>query len=128
MLALQGSAAFGRGLVRLTSLRALAAGAAAPPPLPPPLGHAVVYQKTSRSPLYLTHIFFLRLRTTCSTSGSTTSPSPRRQHDIQRVMLLDLDVHQGDGSAAIFARDNSVFTFSIHCGAQAFPAVPWTYS
>lgn len=40
---------------------------------------------------------------------------------IERVLVLDTDVHQGDGTAAIFAGDESVFTFSIH-GAQNFPA------
>jgi acetoin utilization deacetylase AcuC-like enzyme len=37
-----------------------------------------------------------------------------------RVLLLDCDVHQGDGSAAIFRDDPSVFTFSIH-GAKNYP-------
>jgi acetoin utilization deacetylase AcuC-like enzyme len=34
--------------------------------------------------------------------------------------ILDLDVHQGNGTAAIFAADPSVFTVSIH-GARNFP-------
>jgi acetoin utilization deacetylase AcuC-like enzyme len=33
---------------------------------------------------------------------------------IHRAMVVDTDVHQGNGTAAIFANDNSVFTFSIH--------------
>ena len=33
-----------------------------------------------------------------------------------RVLIVDCDVHQGDGTAAIFADDPSVFTFSLHCG------------
>lgn len=33
----------------------------------------------------------------------------------RRVVILDCDVHQGDGTAAIFTADPSVFTFSIHC-------------
>jgi acetoin utilization deacetylase AcuC-like enzyme len=37
-----------------------------------------------------------------------------------RILFIDLDVHQGNGSAAIFAGDNSVFTFSVH-GAKNFP-------
>ena len=37
-----------------------------------------------------------------------------------RVLIVDCDVHQGDGTAAIFADDPSVFTFSIH-GARNFP-------
>lgn len=38
----------------------------------------------------------------------------------ERILLLDCDVHQGDGSAAIFAGDPTVFTFSIH-GEKNFP-------
>lgn len=40
----------------------------------------------------------------------------RLQHDssIQRAMVVDTDVHHGNGTAAIFAKDDSVFTLSIH--------------
>ncbi|MFV9503010.1 MAG: histone deacetylase [Oscillochloridaceae bacterium umkhey_bin13] len=38
----------------------------------------------------------------------------------QRVVILDCDVHQGDGTAAILANDPASFTFSIH-GAKNFP-------
>ncbi len=37
-----------------------------------------------------------------------------------RVAVIDLDVHQGDGTAGIFARDASVFTLSLH-GEKNFP-------
>lgn len=33
---------------------------------------------------------------------------------VRRVAVLDCDVHQGNGTATIFARDSSVFTLSIH--------------
>ncbi|MGE5095366.1 MAG: histone deacetylase [Betaproteobacteria bacterium] len=33
---------------------------------------------------------------------------------LQRIAIVDCDVHQGNGTAAIFAGDDSVFTFSIH--------------
>lgn len=33
---------------------------------------------------------------------------------IDRAMVIDCDVHQGNGTAAIFEKDDSVFTFSIH--------------
>lgn len=36
------------------------------------------------------------------------------------VLILDCDVHQGDGSAAIFAEDEAAYTFSIH-GQRNFP-------
>lgn len=38
----------------------------------------------------------------------------------ERVAIIDLDVHQGDGSAAIFAANPSVFVFSMH-GEKNFP-------
>lgn len=37
-----------------------------------------------------------------------------------RIAVIDLDVHQGDGTAAVFAGDPSVFTLSMH-GARNFP-------
>lgn len=45
----------------------------------------------------------------------------QREGGRERVLVVDTDVHQGDGTAAIFAGDPSVFTFSIH-GEQNFPA------
>jgi acetoin utilization deacetylase AcuC-like enzyme len=39
---------------------------------------------------------------------------------VERVLVIDCDVHQGNGTAAIFRDDPSVFTFSIH-GANNFP-------
>lgn len=39
---------------------------------------------------------------------------------IRRVLILDCDVHQGDGTASIFRDDPTVFTFSIH-GAKNYP-------
>ncbi len=39
-----------------------------------------------------------------------------------RVLILDTDVHQGNGTASIFAADSTVFTASLH-GARNFPRV-----
>jgi len=36
-------------------------------------------------------------------------------HLVRKVLIVDLDVHQGDGTAFIFQNDPSVFTFSMHC-------------
>ena len=44
----------------------------------------------------------------------------QREGVVGRALVVDLDVHQGDGTAAIFAGDESVFTFSMH-GAKNFP-------
>ncbi|XP_042075583.1 uncharacterized protein SYNPCC7002_A1628 isoform X5 [Haplochromis burtoni] len=47
--------------------------------------------------------------------NSPNSPSTKR-----KVLIVDLDVHQGDGTAFIFKEEPSVFTFSVHCGKN-FP-------
>ena len=44
----------------------------------------------------------------------------QRDGRIMRAAVIDLDVHQGNGTHAIFAGDASVFTFSIH-GGKNFP-------
>lgn len=44
----------------------------------------------------------------------------QREGRIRRALIVDLDVHQGNGTAAIFEGDASVFTFSMH-GEKNFP-------
>jgi acetoin utilization deacetylase AcuC-like enzyme len=44
---------------------------------------------------------------------------------VQKVLIVDLDVHQGDGTAFIFQDDDSVFTFSMHCEVN-FPGTKQT--
>jgi acetoin utilization deacetylase AcuC-like enzyme len=46
--------------------------------------------------------------------------SMRSEGRARRVAIVDCDVHQGDGTAAILAAEPAVFTFSIH-GAKNFP-------
>ena len=36
------------------------------------------------------------------------------EHHIKNILIFDLDVHQGDGTAKIFENDENVFTLSIH--------------
>lgn len=43
-----------------------------------------------------------------------------RDRGVRRIAIIDCDVHQGNGTAAIFRGDPSVFTFSMH-GANNFP-------
>jgi acetoin utilization deacetylase AcuC-like enzyme len=38
----------------------------------------------------------------------------RAEGRVRRVMIVDCDLHQGNGTASIFAREREVFTFSIH--------------
>jgi acetoin utilization deacetylase AcuC-like enzyme len=44
----------------------------------------------------------------------------RRNVGMLRIAVIDLDVHQGNGTASIFRDDPSVFTLSMH-GARNFP-------
>ena len=44
----------------------------------------------------------------------------QRDGRIRRAVVIDLDVHQGNGTHAIFTGDPSVFTFSIH-GGRNYP-------
>ena len=38
----------------------------------------------------------------------------------KKILIVDLDVHQGNGTAAIFSGNDNVFTFSVH-GAHNYP-------
>ena len=51
---------------------------------------------------------------------AVTARAMVQQGRARRVLIVDLDVHQGDGTAAILVGDQEIFTFSMHCGAN-FP-------
>jgi acetoin utilization deacetylase AcuC-like enzyme len=44
----------------------------------------------------------------------------KSSHPKAKIAIIDLDVHQGDGTAAIFQDDPTVFTLSLH-GARNYP-------
>lgn len=44
----------------------------------------------------------------------------QRENSAKRFLIVDCDVHQGNGTAFIFKDDESVFTFSMH-GAKNYP-------
>jgi acetoin utilization deacetylase AcuC-like enzyme len=52
----------------------------------------------------------------CAVAARTVQAEDR----VRRVVIIDCDVHQGNGTAAILADDPTVYTFSIH-GAKNFP-------
>ncbi|MBC7709336.1 MAG: histone deacetylase [Rhizobacter sp.] len=56
----------------------------------------------------------------CYNDAAVAARVLQRDHDLQRVLICDLDVHQGNGTASIFRDDDSVFTFSMH-GARNYP-------
>ncbi len=43
-----------------------------------------------------------------------------QQNFVQRILIIDLDVHQGNGTAKIFENEKRVFTFSMH-GKNNYP-------
>jgi histone deacetylase 6 len=52
-----------------------------------------------------------------SSSGSDdppASPAPRMHHRVDRVLIVDWDVHHGNGTQSIFESDSSVMYFSVH--------------
>ncbi|WP_022821793.1 histone deacetylase family protein [Hymenobacter norwichensis] len=42
------------------------------------------------------------------------------EFNVRKVLIVDLDVHQGNGTASIFQQEPCVFTFSMH-GARNYP-------
>ena len=45
----------------------------------------------------------------------------RNKSYAKKILIIDLDVHQGNGNAEIFKNDKNVLTFSMHC-ASNYPA------
>ncbi|MBK6599715.1 MAG: histone deacetylase [Proteobacteria bacterium] len=45
----------------------------------------------------------------------------QRERVCERALIIDLDVHQGNGTAAIFENDPDVYTFSVH-GERNYPS------
>jgi len=43
-----------------------------------------------------------------------------KENVVQKILIVDLDVHQGNGTAKIFENDHRVFTFSMH-GERNYP-------
>ena len=43
-----------------------------------------------------------------------------KNHNINKILIIDLDVHQGNGTASIFKSNNKVYTFSMH-GSKNYP-------
>ena len=56
----------------------------------------------------------------CYNDAAVAARVLQRDHGVRRVLICDLDVHQGNGTASIFRDDASVFTFSMH-GARNYP-------
>ena len=56
----------------------------------------------------------------CYNDAAVAARVLQRDYGIKRVLVCDLDVHQGNGTASILSGDASAFTFSMH-GARNYP-------
>ena len=45
----------------------------------------------------------------------------KNKNHAKKILIIDLDVHQGNGNAEIFKNDPNILTFSMHC-ASNYPA------
>jgi len=67
------------------------------------------------------HAFANRGEGFCVFNDAAVAARVLQRHQLaRRIAIVDLDVHQGNGTAAIFSGDASVFTFSMH-GDKNFP-------
>ena len=67
------------------------------------------------------HAFSNRAQGYCVFNDSAIAArAMQKEGRVQRVIIIDCDVHQGNGTAAILCNDFTVFTFSIH-GEKNFP-------
>ena len=48
-----------------------------------------------------------------------------REHLAKKILVVDLDVHQGNGTAQIFREEKRVFTFSMHGEKNPARPFPW---
>ncbi|WP_286130417.1 histone deacetylase family protein [Solirubrum puertoriconensis] len=68
------------------------------------------------------HAFADRGEGFCLLNDQAVAANYLLQHEgINKVLIVDLDVHQGNGTAALFRHEPRVFTFSMH-GARNYPA------
>ncbi|MBC6609834.1 histone deacetylase [Hymenobacter sp. BT507] len=65
------------------------------------------------------HAFADRGEGFCVLNDQAIAAAYLLHHQLARqVLIVDLDVHQGDGTASIFQHEPRVFTFSMHAGAN----------
>ena len=67
------------------------------------------------------HAYTNRGEAFCLLNDQAIAARYLQQHtSVEKVLIVDLDVHQGNGTAEIFKDDPSVFTFSMH-GKSNYP-------
>ncbi|NBW80720.1 histone deacetylase [bacterium] len=60
------------------------------------------------------HAFADRGEGYCTFNDIAVASRYALNHSIDRILIVDLDAHQGNGTASIFSREPRVFTFSMH--------------
>jgi len=61
------------------------------------------------------HAFSNRAEAFCLLNDQAIAARYLQDHKLaEKILIVDLDVHQGNGTAEIFQNDDSVFTFSMH--------------
>lgn len=86
--------------------------------------------RESRGPVWASHVaggthhaFYNRGEGFCVFNDIAVAANvilKRYPHVVKRVLIIDLDVHQGNGTARIFRGRKEVFTFSMHCAGNYF--------
>ncbi|AEE49180.1 histone deacetylase [Haliscomenobacter hydrossis] len=67
------------------------------------------------------HAYAFRGEGFCCTNDIAVAANYLLHHQLlKKILVIDLDVHQGNGTAHIFRNDPRVFTFSMH-GAKNYP-------
>lgn len=67
------------------------------------------------------HAYFDRGEGFCLLNDNALAANYLLEHkDIRQILIVDLDVHQGNGTASLFENENRVFTFSMH-GRNNYP-------
>ncbi|EED90992.1 predicted protein, partial [Thalassiosira pseudonana CCMP1335] len=56
----------------------------------------------------------------CIFSDIAVAANVLLQNGIRRILIIDLDVHQGNGNAKLFDGNSDVWTFSMHCQGNYF--------
>ncbi|MEO1448000.1 MAG: histone deacetylase [Bacteroidota bacterium] len=66
------------------------------------------------------HAFRERGEGFCLLNDLAITAAAMLRQGLERILIVDLDVHQGNGTAAMLADESRVFTFSMH-GARNYP-------
>lgn len=61
------------------------------------------------------HAFYAEGSGFCLFNDLVFAARSLQQQGVKRILIFDLDVHQGDGTASLLVEDPSIITCSVHC-------------